>query len=136
MENCTRNLLQLTSWYYIFNTQFKVTVIHSKILKESFHLRKWCCKWNANQADSNWLLLDCYYVIRFQTCYCFSFVALKWNAKCLKKSDISSTMSQFDTLYIMYPKYIFIIDQGSLSTQAHSILKWMWHFEVSSWATY
>lgn len=131
MENCTRNLLQLTSWYYIFNAQFKVTAIQYKILKESFHLQKWSCKLNANQADSNWLLLDCYYVIRFQTCYCFSFVALKWNAKRFKKSSISSIMSQFDTLYIMYPQYIVTVDQGILSTQAHWLLRWTWHFEVS-----
>lgn len=51
-----------------------------------------------------------------------------------KENSISSIMSQFDTLCVMYPQYIIIIDQESLSTQAHWLLKWMWHFEVSSLA--
>lgn len=37
--------------------------------------------------------------------------------------SLSLIMSQFDTLYTMYPQHIVNIDQGDLSTHAHWVLK-------------
>lgn len=54
-----------------------MTKMQYKVLNESFQLQKWTAKWDANKADSNWLLLGCYFVIRFETYYFLSFVSLK-----------------------------------------------------------